>query len=413
MTESSHERTTCRICGARDLTVFLDLGMMPLVNRYLHSAGELATEVRYPLQVAYCSTCWLSQLTCVVDPAVLYADYAYHSSVSRTFQAHCRRMAADLTSRYGLDQDSSVMEIASNDGCLQQAFLDQSVKVLGIEPAENLARVARAKGLQVINQFWSHEAARLAVETRGAADLILATNVLAHVDDLSGFLSAIRSALSPKGTFIFEVPYLISFLTKTEFDTTYHEHLSYFLLTPLQRALEAAGLRLADAGEFAIHGGSIRVHATADMGAEPASNVVDLLRAERDFGFLNPELYHRFGAHVNTVREELKLFLEALHSRDRRIAAYGASAKGNVLLNYCGMGPELVEYILDDTPAKQGRFSPGNGIPIVSREHLNAHPPDYLLLLAWNFSEELMANLPEFKQNGGRFVVPIPALRVV
>lgn len=413
MKNSVHTHNTCRICGAKCLQVFLDLGVMPLVNSYLDRAEDAATEPRFPLQIAYCDACWLSQLTCVVNPRILYSNYAYHSSISQTFQMHCREMADDLITRYQLDENSRVLEIASNDGCLQRAFRDRNVSVFGVEPASNLAADARADGLRVIDRFWNGETAQEVLAQQGPCSLILATNVVAHVDDLKGFLSAVRHALTPGGMFVFEVPYLTTFLTKTEFDTTYHEHLSYFLLTPLKQALEQTGLALVNVQEFNIHGGSIRVHAAAAGNQKPSENASRMLDTERDCGFLHPELYQRFGAHVETVREELNLFLAALRARDRKIAAYGASAKGNVLLNYCGFGPEIVDYIVDDTPAKQGKFSPGNGIPIVSRDHLFRHPPDYLLLLAWNFSEELMANLPDFQKNGGRFVLPIPALRVV
>lgn len=414
MSESPmHSHDHCRVCGADDLCIFLDLGMMPLVNRYLSNADEAAREMRFPLKIAYCPHCWLSQLTCVVDPKLIYSDYAYYSSISQTFKDHCREMATDLADRYRLNAGSSAVEIASNDGCLQRAFKERGVDVFGVEPAANLAKEAQAAGARVINQFWNGDASQKILADQGPAALIVATNVLAHVDDLAGFLGAIRSTLSPEGVFVFEVPYMTSFLTKTEFDTTYHEHLSYFLLTPLKLAVENAGLHLFDAQEFTIHGGSIRVHVTADSSRPPTARVAELLRIERDFGFLSPELYHRFGDHVQAVREELSLFLEALHSRNRKIAAYGASAKGNVLLNFCELDGNVVDFIVDDTPAKQGKFSPGNGIPIVSRAHLQANPPDYLLLLAWNFSEELMGNLPDFKLNGGRFVVPIPALRVV
>lgn len=386
---------------------------MPLVNRYLASPSELATELRFPLQIAYCEDCWLSQLTWVVAPEILYSDYAYHSSVSLTFRDHCREMASSLVGTLGLSSASKVLEIASNDGCLQRAFREAGIPVLGVEPAANLAGDAIADGLPVINEFWNLGTAEKLTASDGLRDLIIATNVLAHVDDLDGFFRAVSNTLGKDGVFVFEVPYLTTFLTRTEFDTTYHEHLSYFLLNPLNSALARAGLEIHDVREFDIHGGSIRVQA-GPPGCKPVSvEVPRMLQLEKDFGFLDPALYSRFTRHVEAVREELTLFLHALKERNRTIAAYGASAKGNVLLNYCGFGPDLISYIADDTSAKQGLFAPGCGIPIVPRSMIAGAPPDYLLLLAWNFSEELMRNIPDFSVAGGRFIVPIPALRVV
>lgn len=386
---------------------------MPLVNRYLRSPAEIASERCFPLQIARCPKCWLSQLNWVVDPALLYSDYAYHSSVSVTFQRHCREMAEALAFAYQLDSRSKVIEIASNDGCLQEAFHQIGIAVLGVEPAANLAASSRERGFRVLSAFWSDATVGMVMQELGPADLVIANNVVAHVDDLLGFLEAVRKVLSPGGVFVFEVPYLTTFLMRTEFDTTYHEHLSYFLLSPIQEALSRAGLELFDVQEFDIHGGSIRVHACCKGAGKVGPEVARMLRSERDFGFLDVDLYVRFTQHVEAVREELVLFLNALSQRGRSIAAYGASAKGNILLNYCGFGPDLISYIVDDTPAKQGLFAPGCGIPIVPRGHLEKEPPDYLLLLAWNFADELMSNVAWFAERGGRFVVPIPALRVV
>jgi SAM-dependent methyltransferase len=409
----TYEKKTCRICASDDLAVYLDLGTMPLVNRYLQSADETHSEPRFPLQIAFCRKCGLSQLTWVVDPRILYADYAYHSSISQTFRDHCQEMAVSLRHAFGLDRNSRILEIASNDGCLQRAFRSQNLNVVGVEPAQNLAEAARAEGFSVITAFWTESAAQQARAESGPFDVVIATNVVAHVDDLLGFLTNVRAVLSETGIFVFEVPYLKTFLTKTEFDTTYHEHLSYFLLTPLQHAARKAGLRIFDVQEMEIHGGSIRVFATADPARQADNNVERMAAMERDCGFLEFDLYRRFSQHVETVRDELSLFLQALHARGKKIAAYCASAKGNVLLNYCRLDSDIISYVVDDTPAKQGKYCPGNGLPIVSRDRLKQDPPSYLLLLAWNFSDELMANLPDFQNQGGRFVLPIPALRIL
>jgi SAM-dependent methyltransferase len=386
---------------------------MPLVNRYLSSPSETASEPRFPLQIAFCENCSLSQLTQVVDPKILYANYAYHASVSRTFREHCDKMAVSLRDILNLRKESRILEIASNDGCLQRTFRAHGLEVLGIEPADNLAEQARSEGFSVISSFWNTDTSQKLLDTHGTFDLVVATNVVAHVDDLIGFLRAVHRVLTPTGAFVFEVPYLKTFLTKTEFDTTYHEHLSYFLLTPLKTALKKAGMQVFDVQEFDIHGGSIRVFATKNSKATINHSVSQMMETERDCGFLDFRLYKQFSLHVETLRDELFLFLTAIKQRGKTIAAYGASAKGNILLNYCNLDDKVISYVVDDTPAKQGRFCPGNGLPIVSRGKLSTHPPDYLILLAWNFAEELMANLPEFQSQGGRFVLPIPALRIL
>lgn len=403
----------CRVCGGGDLVQFLNLGMMPLANRTLTTADE-ANEPRFPLEINLCRTCYQSQLSTVVDPEVLYADYNYHSSVSMTFQQHCEAMAKDLDRILGLGKDDLVLEIASNDGCLISKFKKLGCKILGVEPAKNLAEIAEKAELATLNRFWSEETADHVKRVHGLAKVVVATNVLAHVDDLHGFIRAVKAVLAPAGVFVFEVPYMVHFINRAEFDTTYHEHLSYFLLRPLKVALEANGLTIESAKEFDIHGGSIRVIAKASgPGVESGEDVKRLLAWEEELGLYEETTYHRFASQVALVKEELTAFLTALKARGKTIAAYGASAKGNVLLNYSGVGRELLDYVVDDTPAKQGKFYAGNRLPIVSRAELRAAHPDYLLLLAWNFVDEMVGNTADFRKRGGRYVVPIPSLRVM
>lgn len=407
--------THCRICGGSDLVQFLDLGQMPLVNRYLSPSQEKEEELTFPLQILFCRSCSLSQLSVVVNPEILYHHYDYHSSISLTFQQHCEGMASSLWCDLDLAENDLVIEIASNDGCLLSQFQKLGCKVLGVEPAQNLARLTENTGLPTLNQFWGDAVAHQIRKEYGPAKLIVATNVLAHVDDLTGSLRAVTSLLHPSGAFVFEVPYMVNFMNRAEFDTAYHEHLSYFLLRPLKQILEANGLTLVNAHEFEIHGGSIRIttRLSGNSSHRISPNIQRLLNWEEELGLYEERTYLRFASHVALLKEELTTFLHGLKARGKVLAAYGASAKGNILLNYCGMGKDIFEYVVDDTPAKQGKLYPGNQLPIVSRTHLHTSPPNYLLLLAWNFVDEMIKNTSDFRARGGRYIVPIPSLRVI
>ena len=404
----------CRVCGSARLVPYLDLGAMPLVNRYVVPASAPARDERFPLEIQFCPVCANSQLSIVVDPAVLYSSYDYHSSVSETFRRHCEELAARVVADLGLRPGQLVTEIASNDGCMLNEFKPHGVKLLGVEPASNLARLANERGLPTLNRFWSLDVAQEIRSEHGPASLLLGTNVVAHVHDLHGFFAAARHLVEPAGAFVFEVPYLVNFINRAEFDTTYHEHLSYFLLKPLKLALERNGLTVVDAEQFEIHGGSIRVTARpAEHAGAVSERVASYLKLEEDLGLHETPAYERFARQVQVIREELVAFLAALKGRGKRIAGFGASAKGNVLLNYCGLGAETFEYVVDDTPAKQGKLYPGNRLPIVGRDRLASDPPDYLLILAWNFADEIVAKTAEFQRQGGRYLVPIPSLRVM
>lgn len=404
----------CRVCGGSRFIPFLDLGDMPLVNRYISRVRDRETEPRFPLQILLCESCSLSQLSVVIDPKILFSEYDYYSSVSRTFQEHCDAMAECLKQELPLGNNDLIVEIASNDGCLLSRFRDRGLRVRGVEPAKNLAAAAEAKNLPTFADFWSEEVARKIEKADGKAAVVVATNVLAHVDDLNGFIRAVASLLDSKGVFVFEVPYMVHFIDRTEFDTTYHEHLSYFLLKPLKYALEANGMKLVRAEEFPIHGGTIRVTAQLSGGKRvPDASVDTLLRIEQEKGLHEADAYFRCAERVEFIRHELGVFLRGLKASGKTIAAYGASAKGNILLNFCGLGVETIDFVVDDTPAKQGKFYPGNHLPIVNRKVLIEKRPDYLLLLAWNFAEELMKNTAAYGEQGGRYVVPIPSLQVI
>lgn len=399
--------TRCRVCGHDSFHPYLDLGQIPLVNRYV-TTGDERPEPRFPLRIQKCNHCHLSMLDLVVDPKILYDNYAYQSSISKTFQQHCGRLAEEAL-RLFPNRSLQVWEIASNDGCMGLEFQRRGAKVLGIEPAANLAALARSRGVDSVAEFWSEPVARSLKDRYPTPDIIVATNVFAHVDNLQDFLAGVRAVLPEHGRLILEVPYLVSFIQKTEFDTAYHEHLSYFLLHPIQTAARMAGLELIDAKLLEIHGGSVRVH----LGyGKPTAEVERLLKEEESLGFYGNQIYDQFSRHVQQIREELVSFLTGLRQRGRSVAAFGASAKGNVLLNYCHLSAETFEYVVDDTLAKQGKLYPGLRLPIVSRDALIRTPTDYLVILAWNFYDEIKSSLSGYLAGGGRLVCPLPTLRI-
>jgi novobiocin biosynthesis protein NovU/D-mycarose 3-C-methyltransferase len=399
--------TNCRVCGHNEFHPYLDLGQIPLVNRYV-DPGDDQPEPRFPLRIQKCTRCHLSMLDLVVNPEVLYDNYAYQSSISKTFQQHCGRLA-DKARILFPNPSLMVWEIASNDGCMGLEFQRRGAQVLGIEPAANLAALAQSRGVNSVSRFWSESVAKELLQKYPAPDLIVATNVFAHVDNLQDFLAGVRAVLPPHGRLIVEVPYLVSFIQKTEFDTAYHEHLSYFLVYPIREAARRAGLEILDVEGLEIHGGSIRVH----FGYGQASPEVErYLKEEEAMGFYGDQIYDQFSKHVQQIREELVSFLTGLRQHGRTIAAFGASAKGNVLLNYCHLAGETFEYVVDDTLAKQGRLYPGLRLPIVSRDALIRSPTDYLVILAWNFYEEIKSSLSGYMAGGGRLVCPLPTLHI-
>lgn len=408
------ELKKCRICGSKKLSPFLSLGEMPLVNTYLPPEEPRRAELRFPLTVLFCESCGLSQLSLVISPEILFSQYDYHSSISQTFGTHCDAMAQSLARDLPLVEDDLVVEIASNDGCLLSRFRDRGIRVCGVEPARNLVAIAEARALPTISGFWSKEVARRIEAEYGKAKLIVATNVLAHVDDLNSFLSAVALILDSSGVFVFEVPHLLALMDNTQFDTIYHEHLSYFLLKPLEFALAENGLAPIKVEKFDIHGGSIRVTAQLRSGKRIVDPSFELaVSEERSKGLYEYNSYSDFARRVEQLKLELVVLLRGLVSSGKTIAAYGASAKGNILLNFCNLGPETLAFVIDDTPAKQGKLFPGNRLPIVARDELFRKKPDYLLLLAWNFAHELMRNTAQYSVSGGRYIIPIPGLKIV
>ena len=396
----------CRICGSGNLNKYLDLGKQPLANALL-SKNSL-DQKKYPLQVLFCNNCALSQLSVVVDPRVLYSDYPYHSSVSKTFKKHCRQMASDIKKLFPKTKPL-VVDIASNDGCLLEQFKNEGYYVMGIEPCKKLAKKANERGISTIDDFWNKESAARVP----ACNVITATNVFAHVDDVKEFVRLAKNNLKmfPKGVLVIEVPYLANLIKHNQFDTIYHEHLSYFLFTPLKNLFSSLGIPIFRVEEHSIHGGSLRIYASQHDRDEEDS-VMEFVENERNSGLLNFLTYKKYSKEVNRIKESFMSLLHDMRAHNKTVAAYGASAKGISLMNYCGVTNTDISYIADDTPEKQGKFAPGCGIPIVSRDRFDTNAPDYMVLTAWNFSSEMKEKTADYRRRGGRYIVPIPNVRI-
>ena len=404
---------TCRSCGTRGLTPVLDLGLQPLANA-LRTEEQLAVEEpRYPLELAWCASCSLVQITTSVSPELLFSDYPYFSSVSATLVEHARGIATRLVRDRGLGPDSLAMEVASNDGYLLQHYQAAGVPVLGVDPAANIAAHAEARGVPTRCAFFGRELAAELKADGVRPDVIHANNVLAHVPDLNGFVAGIATLIGDHGRFVTESPYLKDLLDGLEFDTIYHEHLCYYSLTALVRLFARHGLAVEDLEHLSIHGGSLRLFVGAASVVQPSEAVTRLLEEEQQWGVDTFEPYERFGADVDALGVQLRRMLDDLKAQGHRIAAYGAAAKGSTLLNTFGIGPERLEYIVDASPHKQGLYAPGTGLAIVPPARLVEDRPDDVLLLAWNFAEEILRQQQAYRDAGGRFLVPLPSPRLV
>ncbi len=399
----------CRACGGTTFFPVLDLGVTPLANSIVPEAD--APQERFPLKVVGCHGCSLVQLTDLVPPERLFRTYTYFSSNSDEMVAHARTLVTRLVQERGLGAGSRVFEIASNDGYLLQHYVAAGVPVLGIEPATNIAEVARGRGIDTISEFFGESlAAALAAEGR-TADVIHANNVMAHVPDIRGFVAGLRHVLKPGGVAVVEVPYVRDLVERCEFDTVYHEHVFYFSLTALVRLCAAEGLAVTDVERLHIHGGSLRLFIT--HGGTPSARVQALLDEEQALGIVSPEYYATFAERVDALRDTVVTLLRHLKAGGATVAAYGAAAKGSTLLNYFGIDATTLDFVADRSIHKQGHYMPGVGIPIVDAQELAGRRPDYTLLLVWNFASEVLRQQDAYRRGGGRFIVPIPHVQVL
>lgn len=405
----------CRHCGGALRLPFLDLGCAPPSNAYLDAATVRAPEVWFPLRILVCTDCWLVQTEDYAGREALFTrDYAYFSSFSTTWLAHAARFVAMMRERFGLDGTSRVVEVAANDGYLLQYVRQAGLPCYGIEPTAGTARAARDKGIEIVERFFG---AALADELAAAgrrARVMVANNVLAHVPDINDFVSGFPRLLEADGVATFEFPHLLRMVRENQFDTVYHEHFSYLSLTAVQRIFTANGLSVFDVEELPTHGGSLRVFAQrSDTGRRPRTEAVArLLAAEAEAGMLGPAFYRDFQAKAQQVKDDLLLFLLEARRQGLTVGAYGAAAKGNTLLNFAGIRPDLVPYVVDRNPAKQGKFMPGSRIPIVDEARLRAQRPARILILPWNLRREIMDQLAYARDWGARFVTAVPRLEV-
>jgi SAM-dependent methyltransferase len=402
----------CRSCSSPRLTRLLDLGSTPLANSLLTATNVGAAEDRFPLLLVFCEECSLVQITETVDPERLFSDYVYFSSFSDAMVRHANELVTSLISERRLGPGSLAVEVASNDGYLLQHYVKGGVPVLGIEPAKNIAKVAVERGVATRAEFFGRELAAKLVAEGKRADVIHANNVLAHVADLNGFVAGFQLLVKPGGVVVIESPYVRDMVEHLEFDTIYHEHLCYYSMTALEKLFRRHGLVASDVQRLSIHGGTLRLFFTPGDGPV-GPRVAALLAEEEQLGMPRAAYYSEFSARVERLKVDLLKQLKTLKDAGKRLAAYGASAKGSTLLNYCGIGKDTLDFVVDRSTHKQGRFMPGVHLPISEPARLLKDAPDCVLLLTWNFADEILAQQAEFRSKGGKFLVPVPSPRVV
>ncbi|GJQ22815.1 MAG: methyltransferase [Candidatus Brocadia sapporoensis] len=405
----------CRFCATSLKHTFADLGMSPLANSYLNEIQLQQMEPFYPLHVYVCETCYLVQLPVFESPEHIFSDYAYFSSYSESWLKHAKAYTDLMVGRFGFNSHSQVIEIASNDGYLLQYFKASGVSVLGVEPAKNVAKAARDKGIPTIDKFFGVQTAQELVAEGKSADLLLGNNVLAHVPNINDFVKGMKIILKPKGVITMEFPHLMQLMDENQFDTIYHEHFSYFSLIVVDKIFTSHGLTLFDVDELPTHGGSLRIYAchVEDTSKPIDKRIIDLKDKERALGFTHLEHYFTFSEKMKETKRKILLFLVEAKQCGKSIVGYGAPAKGNTLLNYCGIRTDFIDYTVDRSPHKQNHYLPGTHIPIFNPEKINETKPDYLLILPWNLKEEIMDQMSRIREWGGKFVVFIPKVEVL
>lgn len=413
MKEIIKERLTCRSCYKSNLQKYLDFGNMPLSNNLEKTYTSSLSTNRYPLEVMFCLDCGMSQLSHIIDPEILFGYYTYRSSINGGYKDHCKKMALSLQSSHKLDGKSFVIDIAGNDGALLHEFQDVvGCKILNVDPARNLCQIAESAGVKSIPKFWNFWTAKEIFKKYGEADIITATNVFAHVDDIHDFLRGVKLLLKKEGTLVIEFPYLVDLIERNEFDTVYFEHLSYLGIHPVNYTCNQTGLKIYDIEKFSIHGGTVRLkiaHDESKINIE--KSVIEYLNYEVDNGYTEFSMYKKWSASVSDIIEDFSEKLIDLKAKGYKIAGFAASAKGNTLLNASKIDNSIIDYIADETPEKIDKYSPGTGIPIVHMDRIREDVPDYIVILSWNFKQEIIDKLKHFYD--GKFIIPIPTFEII
>ncbi len=410
---NGNSRGPCIVCEKRTVKQFLDLGRTALANKFLNREELATAEPTYPLQVGFCHTCGHVQLTEAVPPQAMFEDYLYISSASDTLKAHLYDLSDVVVHRYGLAANDLVIDIGCNDGTLLKGFRRHSVRVLGVDPAQNLAKLTRDDAIDRYVGFFTATAAQEIVHKWGKATAVTATNTFPHIPQLQDFIDGVKTVLAPSGVFVIEAHYLVDLLEQGAFDTIYHEHVSYWAVGPMVYLFNKAGMEVVHVERLPLHHGQIRIFAQRKGEGHVRSSVEELLAMERSLQIQKFATYQRFAETTRKIKSDLHAMIGALRNAGKKLAAYGAPAKGNTLLSFLEVGPEALLYIADRSPLKQGRYTPGSHIPVVSPGRLLTDQPDYTLLLAWNFVDEILEQQAEYRRRGGRFIVPVPRVRVI
>lgn len=405
--------TSCILCQSDKVEEFLNLGETALANQFLRADEINGQEPKYPLRIGFCHACGHVQLTDSVPPGEMFDNYLYISSASETLKNHLWELSDLLVRRYGLGTQDLVIDIGCNDGTLLKGFQRHGVRPLGVDPAQNLAVFTDGTGIERCTRLFTSSSAKDVVARWGHASLITATNTFPHIQDLGDFIEGLKTALKPGGVFVIEMHYLLDIIEQVAFDTIYHEHVSYWALGPMQRLFAEHGMTIVDAERVPLHHGQLRVHVQRQGEGTVQPSVEKILLAEKAAGLDKVSTYTKFAEHAQKIKRDLHETLRNMARRGERVAGYGAPAKGNTLLGFLDIGPELLPYIVDKSPLKQGLYTPGTHIPVVRPERLLADQPDYVLLLAWNFVDEIVEQQAEYQKRGGKFMVPVPEVRVL
>ena len=404
----------CRICSSKNLEKFLSLGESPLANNFLKKEDLEKEELKFPLELVFCNICQLVQLSYVVDPKLMFKNYVYVSSTSNTFRQHFTKMAEDLKKDFNLDENSLAIDVGSNDGVLLNGLQKFNIKVTGVEPATNVAKIAEENGVETINNFFNKEVVNKIIDKKGKADVVTACNVFAHIDNINSVIENVKLLLKDSGIFVIEVQYLVNTIEDMTFDNIYHEHLSYYSLTALKYFFEKRNMEIFNVIKILTHGGSLRVFTQQKNSKRKINeNVNKILDHEKKIGINNIEVYKEFADKVYSVKEKLNSYMQNIKKGNRIIVGYGAPAKSTTLLNFCSIRKKEIDYIIDDNPLKIGLYTPGTHIPILSSGELEKNTPDYIIILAWNFAPEILEKTKKYADKGVKFIIPLPEPRIV